>query len=171
MSVMLHGSNVKVKLSPWSGTKMITLLVDKYGFTMITFKKLINWSIGYGTDGIISYNKKGEKMTILKINKKDHCESKPEIQELIYGTFVTDVPSGRDCIYIKVKKKGGNAENGCYSSGTRALSLNWQNGFCVLLNITYGSLRQIPGDTKVTPLKPCLTVAPLPVHRYNDVKR
>lgn len=107
-------------------------------------------------------------MSILEITKTKDCQECPRINELEYGTFITGVPAGKDCVYVKVKKKG-KIDGHCHSK--KALFMLWESGYCVLLNLTYGTLRQIPGDTQVTPLKPCLTVAPLPRHRFNDVRR
>ncbi len=107
-------------------------------------------------------------MSILQVKKKENCNEKPCVNELEYGTFVTDVPSGNDNIYVKVKKK---RKTEGFNRTKRQLSMEWQPGYCVLCNLKYGTLRQIPGETQVTPLKPCLTVAPLPENRYKDVKR
>ena len=53
----------------------------------------------------------------------------------------------------------------------KALTVEWQNGYSVVLNLTYGTLRQIPGDTEVTPVKPQLTIYPLSADELNKVLR
>lgn len=103
-------------------------------------------------------------MSNLEIIRKAHCCEKPEVRTLDYRTFITDVPSGKDCIYVKVKKKRKSSFN-----SDNSLTINWRDGYCVLMNLKYGTLRQIPGDTQVTPLKPTLTVCPLPPERYCEV--
>lgn len=99
-------------------------------------------------------------MSNLKINRNAVCNENPAIQDLEYGTFITDVPSGNNCIYVKVKKPMG-----------KNLKLNWNCGNCVLLNLSYGTLREVPGTTCVTALKPELTVCPLPQRSIKTVMK
>lgn len=71
--------------------------------------------------------------------------------QLIYGTFVTSIPSNPDSVYIKVDKK----------------KLHTNVTLCVpprhsaLLNVKTGSLRTISGDTKVTVLLVDAQLVPL----------
>ena len=106
-------------------------------------------------------------MGILKINKKETTQKQPSIKELEYGTFITDVPSGNECVYIKVKKP--KRYERYPRGGKQPLSMNWEPGHCVLLNLSYGTMRQIHEDTLVTPLEPHLTVSPLPKGRFGEI--
>lgn len=100
-------------------------------------------------------------MSILKITKAGVSYDKPRIGDLQYGTFVTDVPAGNVCVYVKVKKKT--------AKGFCGLSVNWSKGHCILMNIQYGTFREIEESTPVKPLIPELTVSSLPPSRYNEV--
>ena len=104
-------------------------------------------------------------MTILKINKKETQAVYPCIRDLDYGTFVTDVPAGKDSVYIKVKKKDPT------DFAPDKLTVKWKSGYCILLNVSYGTFRQIPGETLVVPLCPELTVMPLKVSDYYNVMK
>jgi hypothetical protein len=108
-------------------------------------------------------------MSILDITKCDREEIElPKICDLDYGTFVTGVPSGNDCVYVKVKKKSRDD----YRCGkNRGIGLQWDSGKCVLFNLTYGTLRQIPAKTRVMPLKPVLKVTELKPREWTTVKK
>lgn len=108
-------------------------------------------------------------MSTVKITIKETCCEAPMIKELDYRTFVTNVPSGKDNVYVKVKKKGKKCSLGCGRKGS--LSVEWEPGDCVLYNLKYGTLRQIPGDTRVTPLAADLIFCPLPKNRWDEVKK
>ena len=68
------------------------------------------------------------------------------IGEVQYGTVVTNVPGHLSSIYMKVEKR---------QTG-QGVILHWTAGFSVLINIKSGSLRQIPGNTKVRVLEETL---------------
>jgi hypothetical protein len=51
-------------------------------------------------------------MSTVKITIKETCCEAPMIKELDYRTFVTNVPSGKDNVYVKVKKKGKKCSPG-----------------------------------------------------------
>ena len=87
----------------------------------------------------------------IKINKvENQKEFLPKICDLDYGVAVTGVPSGRECVYIKVKKLGRRDRQKLY--------LTWSEGCCVLFNLDYGTLREIPGETRVQPLHASLEI-------------
>ena len=100
-------------------------------------------------------------MSNLKITRHGVNKGLPKICDIDYRTFVTDVPSGNDCIYIKVKKKRNTRSKG--------LGMEWDKNHCVLLNLSYGTLRQIPAETRVTPLKAELIVTTLAPHCYHTI--
>lgn len=98
----------------------------------------------------------------LKVTFSQDCtKNEPVIGQLCYGTIVKDVPNGNDCLYMKVDK--------CKSDSANRPLVQWSPGNCVILNLRYGTLREIPGKTKVTPISPELRVSLLPGHRYNEV--
>lgn len=101
---------------------------------------------------------------------EEGTKENPVIGNLEYGTFVTDVPNGNGCVYIKVKKAARkNYRHGLKSNN--GLGLEWDSGYCVLLNLKYGTLRQIPGSTRVLPLKPELKVSPLKSECWHTVQK
>ena len=65
--------------------------------------------------------------------------NREKIGNIDYGTFVTDVINGNGAIYIKVKKDRCGA----------GVTINHSKGKCVLLNIHYGTLREVNGDEYV----------------------
>ncbi len=113
-------------------------------------------------------NKKKESKMSLTITLREKCEDRlPMVKDLNYRTLITGVPSGNGCVYVKIKKKKKPAytkdDNSC------ALEMNWRSGYCIVMNMKYGTLRQIPGDTKVIPLIGTLDVCPLPLKRLEEV--
>ena len=89
------------------------------------------------------------------------------ICDLVYGTFVTEVPSGNGCVYVKVKKK--SRKYNC--SPNKGIGLQWDTGSCVLFNLKYGTIRQIPAKTRVTPVKPELTILEMDPKHWYTVKK
>lgn len=95
------------------------------------------------------------------IINQDCIVNEPVIGQLRYGTIVKDVPNGNDCLYMKVKKN--NSDN------AKRPTVQFRRGHSILLNLHYGTLREVPGGTKVTPVNPELKASHLPNHRYNEV--
>jgi len=75
----------------------------------------------------------------------------PKIGDLDYGVFVTGLPRAVDSVYIKIKKKSCKQK--------KSLFLTWTQGYCVLLNVQWGTIREIPADTPVQPLVASLSIA------------
>lgn len=87
------------------------------------------------------------------------CEQTlPKVCNLKYGTLIDKVPAGSDCVYMKVKKKT-----------SQGLSVSWETDHCVLLNLTYGTLRQIPGHSPVRPVSADLNCVVIPRARMATV--
>jgi len=77
-----------------------------------------------------------------KITRVGELSDLPKIALIKHGALVTGVPGGKTSIYRKVQKR-------CAAKG---VTINWTKDHCVLMNIEYGTLREIPGDTQVQPV-------------------
>lgn len=111
-------------------------------------------------------------MAYLEIIKQNSLADCPTIGELAPRTFITDVPNGNGCIYVKIKKRSRPEYcRGERIQNNRGIGLQWDIKHCVILNLKYGTLRQIPSDTKVTPLKPTITVTEMKPERWFTVKK
>jgi hypothetical protein len=81
-------------------------------------------------------------------------DNRPTIGSINYGNPVTGVPSGSDNVYIKMKK-------------SQALH-SWSKGNCLLLNTKYGTTREIPGSTLITPCEGKMEFSPLAPDRFHE---
>jgi len=89
-------------------------------------------------------------MDIKITEKPDHTE--PKIGDIKRGTLIRY----QNHTYIKVDKRVGSG-----------LSIDWTANNCILLNLKWGTLREIPGGVHVTILH---QREPLLVHKALDLK-
>lgn len=75
----------------------------------------------------------------MKINIKDRTDT-IEIGKLAYGTYVTGITSHPSIVYQKIDKR--NLGQG--------ITLNFPSNHSLIMNVKLGSLRIVPGDTRVS---------------------
>jgi hypothetical protein len=101
----------------------------------------------------------GQQEDIMGVNitiDREPDDERPRIGDLEYKTWVTDVPNGSNCVYVKIKK---------------GEHLNKKKGHSLLLNLDYGTVRQVKGDTRVTPLVVHAAARPVAESQYHTVKK
>ena len=75
----------------------------------------------------------------LSINVTEHIPGQVAIGNVDYGTIITGVAGAPNSVYIKVKKRSCGA----------GVELKFKDKCSVLINIQYGTMRQIPGGQGV----------------------
>lgn len=81
-------------------------------------------------------------------------DNRPKLGDIGYGNPITGVPGGNDNVYFKMKKATSHH--------------NWTQGSCLLYNTKYGTTREVPGKTRVTPCEGTMAFHPLPPERFKE---